>query len=277
MDAAAASDTLAPRPMPVLWTRAETEGVATLALDAGADGFAFAPGQFVMLSRFAVGEVAISISGGGGRGEPLLLTVRAVGAVTRRIVEAAPGTVLGVRGPFGIGWPVTRAAGGDLLVMAGGLGLAPSRAAIMAGLSDPAVRRVIVLHGAREPSAIAFREDLARWRTGTRADVRLTVDVAGPGWTGEVGLITQLLGALDLDPAVTVALVCGPEVMMRFSARMLVERGVPPERIALSVERNMECGVGLCGRCQLGPFIVCRDGPVLTWDRLAGPLAVEEL
>ena len=281
MDAlATATVSLAPRPLRVVERRAETEDVVTLALDTGPSGFAYRPGQFVMLSRFGVGEVPISIAGGGGGdgADRLLLTIRAVGAVTERLVAAEPGTVLGVRGPFGTSWPLPGAGRPDALFMAGGLGLAPLRAAIRATLAAPErFRRVTVLHGAREPAAIAFRDEIDAWARKPHADVRLTVDVADPGWRGEVGLITALLEDVDVDPAATHAFVCGPEVMMRFSARMLAERGVPAERIALSVERNMECGVGLCGRCQLGPFILCRDGPVLSWDRLARPLAVEEL
>lgn len=273
-------ETLAPTPMRVLERRMETDDTVTLTLDAGPRGFAYAPGQFVMLARFGVGEVPISISGGGGPDgtDRLLLTVRAVGAVTRAILGTAPGEWLGVRGPYGTSWPVPAPDAADLVVMAGGLGLAPLRAAIVSAIAAaPPERPVRVLVGAREPAGIPFAGEIEGWRAVAGADVRVTVDVADPGWTGEVGLVTSLLEGLRIDPDRTVACVCGPEVMMRFSARALLARGVDPGRIALSVERNMECGAALCGRCQLGPFILCRDGPVLPYAALAGPLAVEEL
>ena len=204
-------------------------------------------------------------------------TVQAVGATSLAITNAQVGDLVGLRGPFGTTWPLQEAAGRDVLVMAGGLGLAPLRMAIeqlhtarLAG-GDGAPRRLTVLVGAREPSGLLFPDARARWAVdGTT--VQATVDTPDEAWQGDVGLITGLLthqpGRAD------VAFVCGPEVMMVASAHALLAAGMPPDRIHLSLERNMHCGVGHCGRCQVGPLLLCRDGAVVRWDRAADLVAV---
>jgi NAD(P)H-flavin reductase len=254
----------------------ESSDTVTLLLDAGS-GFAFAPGQFNMLYAFGVGEVAISVSGDSARPEQLVHTVRAVGSVTRTLCAKRRGACVGVRGPFGSAWPLAEARGRDVVVTAGGLGLAPLRPAIYELLRRrDQYGRIAILYGARSPGDLLYRRELSRWRARLDVEVRVTVDRAGPGWRGPVGVVSSLLDRLELDHASAVALVCGPEVMMRVAARDLERLGVARERIHLSLERNMKCGLGHCGHCQLGPHFVCKDGPVLRYDRVADLLHLRE-
>jgi NAD(P)H-flavin reductase/Fe-S-cluster-containing hydrogenase component 2 len=259
-----ADEDLVPRVARVTAVRRETHDVVTLVLreSAPASRPAPVPGQFRMLALPGLGESAISTSSRDGSEH----TVRAVGPVSEALCRLAPGDEVGVRGPYGNGWPLALGRGVPVTVIAGGLGLAPLRGAVEALLADRAAHPdVRVLVGARGPEELPFREDLRRWREDVRVEV--TVDHAAPGWTGHVGVVTRLLPLIDLPPEGLV-LSCGPEVMMRFVARALVARGVPKERIFVSTERHMKCGAGLCGRCQHGPLIVCRDGPVFSYDRV---------
>jgi anaerobic sulfite reductase subunit B len=237
---------------------------------------AYQPGQFTMLYAPGIGEVPVSISGT-GPGAGLVQTVRAVGAVTRALCATGPGRLIGVRGPYGTGWDVAGAAGDDLLIVAGGIGLAPLRGALLAALGHrDRHRRIAVLIGARSPAELVFERQLGDWRRAG-AEVDVTVDRPVPGWTGHVGVVTQLLGRAGIDPGRTTALVCGPEVMMRLTARALLALGVPARRIRVSLERNMRCGVAECGHCQLGPLLLCRDGPVVSYEVAAPLLAIREL
>jgi anaerobic sulfite reductase subunit B len=237
---------------------------------------AIAPGQFMMVTVFGVGEVPISVSGPPFLPGPVVLTVRAVGAVSRAICGSEPGAILGLRGPFGNAWPVDAAAGGDVVVVAGGIGLAPLRPVVLRALERRGdYDAVSVLYGARTPGDLLYTGQLAEW-TGV-ADVATTVDTAGAEWRGSVGVVTKLLGGARFRPEATTAFVCGPEIMMRFAAQALLEAGVPAARIQVSMERHMDCGVGLCGHCQLGPTLICRDGPVYTWEQAAPWLEVREL
>jgi len=230
----------------------------------------FRPGQFNMLYAFGVGDVPISMSG--TRNELLLHTVRSVGAVTRAICSAEAGDVLGVRGPYGSNWGLEGATGRDVVLLAGGIGLAPLRPAIEHVLARrEQYGRVSVLVGARSPDLLLFKDDVTAWRTGLDAQVETTVDVAPTEWRGDVGLVTELISRVSFDPSNTLALVCGPEIMMRGVAATLVDRGVPPNDIRISMERNMKCAIGHCGHCQFGPHFVCKDGPVFPYERL-GPL-----
>ena len=257
--------------------RGETHDTVTLALQPVDQPIpAHRPGQFTMMYVPGIGEVPISISGT-GPGAGLVQTVRAVGAVTRALCAAGQGQMIGLRGPYGTHWEVDRAAGGDLLIVAGGIGLAPLREALLAALGNGArYRRIVVLIGARSPAELVFGQELGGWRRGG-AEVEVTVDQAMEGWAGHVGVVTQLLGYADIDPARTTALICGPEVMMRLTARELRALGVPAARIRVSLERNMRCGVAECGHCQLGPLLLCRDGPVISYDVAAPLLAIREL
>ena len=237
---------------------------------------AYQPGQFTMLYAPGIGEVPISISGT-GPDFGLVQTVRAVGAVTRALCSCAPGKVIGVRGPYGTAWNVAGAVGDDLLIVAGGIGLAPLRGALLSALGHrERYRRVVVLAGARSPEELVFARELAGWRRDG-AEVAVTVDQAAAGWTGHVGVVTQLIGRADVDAGRTTALICGPEVMMRLTARELRAVGVPATQIRMSLERNMRCGVAECGHCQLGPLLLCRDGPVISYEVAMPLLAIREL
>lgn len=272
-------DPLVPRPFRVVDVRRDTHDTVSMDLRSldGSD-FTFAPGQFTMLQAFGVGEVPISVSGDPARAGWLTHTVRDVGGVTRSLCAVSPGDVLGVRGAFGQGWQVADGAGGDVVVVAGGIGLAPLRPAVLAVLADRrSFRRVSVLCGARSPTDVLFGHDLEGWAAEHGVDVQVTVDHADPTWGGRVGVVTELLPGARFDPQRTLALVCGPEVMMRYVADALTTRGVPPSRVRLSVERNMQCGVGLCGHCQLREYLVCVDGPVFGLDRVRRQLGVKEL
>jgi NAD(P)H-flavin reductase len=258
--------------------RQDTADTFTLLLEA-ADGvpLAFAPGQFTMLSAFGVGEVPISVSGDARDAGPLQHTVRDVGAVTHALARADIGDVLGVRGPYGTGWDVADGRGGDVVIVAGGIGLAPLRPAVLDVLHDrDGYGRVVVLYGARSPDDILFGDELAEWeRQGV--EVLVTVDYGPQSWTGRVGLVTTLIPRAGFDPTRTLALICGPEVMMRHTGVALVERGVRPDRIRVSLERNMRCGVGLCGHCQYRELFVCLDGPVLPYARVSDLLGIREV
>jgi NAD(P)H-flavin reductase len=268
---------LTPQPFVVQRVRRETPDTVTLELlpRSTADGFPFAAGQFNMLYRFGVGEVPISISGDPIRPLPLIHTVRAVGATTDAICAVRPGDVLGVRGPYGNPWPIAEAEGHDVVIVAGGLGLAPLRSALYEFFANrERFGRILLLYGARSPRDLLYRQELARW--WRQIYLGVTVDRGGEGWTGHIGVVTTLLAKERLDPERTVAMMCGPEVMMRFTIRELERQGVAHDRIFVSLERNMECAVRLCGHCQLGPAFVCQDGPVFRYDRIRPLLAVRE-
>lgn len=270
---------LLPRPVSVSAVARETEDTWTLTLDPGAP-FAFAPGQFNMLYAFGAGEAPISISGDPAEPERLVHTIRAVGAVTRALCALEPGGVVGLRGPFGSAWPVEAARGGDVVVLAGGLGLAPLRPVIYRLLAErDAHGRVAVLYGARTPADLLFAQELLAWRTRFGLQVYVTVDhdTAETPWQGDVGVVTALLSRVPFDPPRTTAFVCGPEVMMRYGAIALTDRGIPAERVHLSAERSMKCAVGHCGHCQYGPDFVCKEGPVYPYPRVAPRLRVREL
>jgi NAD(P)H-flavin reductase len=201
-----------------------------------------------------------------------------VGGVTDAICASRQGAVLGVRGPFGNTWPVALAAGSDVVVVAGGIGLPPLRPALYHVLRRRAeYGEVTLLYGSRTPEDLLYRRELSRWRGRFDLHVDVTVDSAGADWHGKVGVVPKLVGEARFEPASTVALVCGPELMIRFSAEALLARGVPAERIYVSMERNMQCGLGHCGHCQLGPTLICRDGPVYRYDEIAPLMEVREL
>ena len=237
--------------------------------DGGRAG-AFAPGQFAMLYAFGAGEAPISVSAIDG--DELVHTIRAVGAVTRALCAAEPGDVLGLRGPFGTAWPLAELAGRDVIVLTGGIGLPPLRPVIEALLADPARRgHLNVLSGGRAPAELLYPADLERWRAHDGVTVETIVDAPDADWRGPVGVVTRLIPRATFDPASTVAMMCGPEVMMRFAAAELRDRGLAADAIWVSLERSMKCGLGHCGHCQLGPLLICRDGPVLRND-VAEPL-----
>ncbi len=238
----------------------------------------FEGGQFNMLYAFGVGEIAVSLSGAPAENDSFYHTIRAMGAVSTTLTGLAPGDTVGVRGPFGNGWPLAQADGADLLVVAGGLGLAPLRPVVYQALADrDRYGRIVVLVGSRHPADLLYRDELEQWREHLDVDIEVTVDHADAGWRGNVGVVPGLIPRAPFDPARAVAMVCGPEVMMRFTVNALRTAGVSDDRIYLSMERNMKCAVGLCGHCQFGPKFICRDGPVLRLDDIADILAVREI
>ncbi|MEU7875382.1 FAD/NAD(P)-binding protein [Dactylosporangium sp. NPDC049140] len=249
----------------------DTDDTVTVALEPVDEPLpVFRPGQFAMLYAFGVGEVPISVSGRYGVGG-LLHTIRAVGATTNALCRPEPGHMLGVRGPFGNGWDLPAPAGADLVIVAGGLGLAPLRPVVRHAIADrDRYASAAVLIGARTPQDLLYPDEYDAWRSAG-LEVFVTVDRAAAGWTGQVGVVTALFDRLNNHSTETTAYLCGPEIMMRFAARGLTDRGVPPDRVWLSLERNMHCGLGHCGHCQLGPLLLCRDGPVVGYD-VAGPL-----
>lgn len=246
----------------------------------------FGAGQFTMVYAFGVGEIPLSISGCPHPGDDTLIhTVRAVGAVSAALCAARPSTVVGVRGPFGTGWDVEDSTGRDLLFVAGGIGLAPLRPALLQALGQRwRYGRITVLAGAKTPAEHLYRDEDQSWLRH-RATVLRTVDHVGFDpcteqplpWNGRVGLVTDLLDGPLLRPERTTAFLCGPEVMMTHTGEALTALGFAPSAIRLSLERNMRCGLGICGHCQLGPDFECLDGPVTTLDRAAPLLAVHEL
>ena len=251
--------------------RRETRDVVTLELEPpSGPAFSFRPGQFDMLAPFGMGEVPISISGDPGSTGVVLHTVRDVGAVTHALCGLGPGDEVGLRGPFGTHWPVEEAERGDVVVVAGGIGLPPLRPAVYRILANrDRYGRVALLYGARAPEDLLFTDELAGWRSRFDLEVEVTVDSAAPGWHGDVGVVPDLISRARFDPATATAFMVGPEIMMRFTVRALLRAGIAPGRVFLSMERNMQCAVGMCGHCQLGPFFVCREGPVFSYDRLA--------
>ncbi len=267
-----------PVPYRVVRRTVQTRDTATLRL-APADRPLppFRAGQFTMLYARGVGEVAISISGDPSTVDGTLEhTIRDVGAVSRALHDAEPGTILGVRGPFGRGWDVESARGRDVVIVAGGVGLAPLRPVVLAVLADrPAYGKVVLIAGARTPEDFLYRDEFGDWARSI--EVVRTVDRPAPGWTGEVGFVTEPLARLSAVPGRTVAFLCGPEPMMRFSAQVLLRKGVSAADIRVSLERNMQCGTGLCGHCQLGPLLLCRDGPVTDYACAEPLLLVREL
>ncbi len=235
----------------------------------------YTPGQFNMLYAFGTGEIAISISGE-DEGEGFLHTVREVGAVSTALARLAVGARVGLRGPFGAGWPT--AEGSDVIFVAGGLGLAPLRPAIRRALARRSdYGRVAILFGTRHPAEMLYRQELEQWRQRLDVDVSVTVDHADALWHGNVGVVPALIARTVFDPKNAVALVCGPEVMMRFTVSALREAGVPDGRVYLSMERNMKCAAGLCGHCQFGPEFLCMTGPVMPFDRIASLFSTREI
>jgi NAD(P)H-flavin reductase len=251
---------LLPVEVRVVERRRETHDTWTLRLQ---DGPAYAPGQFAMLYAFGAGEAPISVSAVDGGIEH---TIRAVGAVTSALCGA---DVVGVRGPYGNAWPLEAATGREVAIVAGGIGLAPMRPVIRALVARG--ERVHVLYGGRSPAELLYTDELERW------GAQVTVDAPAPGWDGPVGVVTKLIARAAFEPANTIAMMCGPEVMMRFAAAALRDRGVAPDAIWVSLERSMECGVGHCGHCQLGPLMICRDGAVFRHDLVEPLLLVPEL
>lgn len=273
------TEAMLPRPFRVTSRHSETPDTVTLEFESeDGGGVSFSPGQFTMLYVFGIGEVPISISGDPHRPETLVHTVRSVGAVTAAIAALRIGDGIGIRGPYGVGWPMGEAEGNDVLLAAGGIGLAPLRPVVL----DVLARRdrfdvVSLIYGSRSPVDLLFEQELHSWRSRFDMEIEVTVDRSDENWFGDVGVVTGLLPRVSFDPTKTVAMLCGPEIMMKVMANELELRGVEPESVYVSVERNMKCAIGFCGHCQFGRDFLCRDGPVLPYAQVADRLRVPEL
>jgi NAD(P)H-flavin reductase len=280
MATATTTDPMLPQPYSVQEVAKETPDTFTLKLEPEntANSSVFQPGQFSMLWAFGVGELPISISGDPGVHDRLVYTVRSVGQATHSLVNQQVGDSVGVRGPFGTGWPADAARGRDVIVVAGGIGLAPLRPLIYHVLRNrKEYGRLVVLYGTRSPRDLLYRKELAGWARNRETQVLVTVDYGGLGWRGHVGVVTTLFKYARLQPATSVAMVCGPEIMMRFVTRELENQGLTRDNIYLSMERNMKCAVGFCGHCQYGPHFICKDGPVFRYEQIRNLLEKYEL
>lgn len=262
--------------------RTETDDTFTVELVPanGTSVMTFAPGQFNMVYIPGAGEIPISISGDPANHGRLLHTTRAVGSVTHAMRRLSAGDVIGVRGPFGVGWPTETAAadGKDVVIVAGGIGLAPLRPALYRLLAErQRYGKIVLLYGTRTPADLLYRRELELWKARLDMEVVVTVDRASGRWHGNVGVVTTLIPKAPFNRLHTIAMICGPEVMMRFTAMKLEERGVPANSIYVSLERNMKCGIGLCGHCQCGATFICKDGPVYRYDRVKQLFATREV
>jgi NAD(P)H-flavin reductase len=261
----------------VYWETNETFTHELIPIDGGMK-FQFRPGQFNMIYIFGVGEIPISICGDPDNPNRLYHTTRVVGDVTKRKQHLKVGDLLGIRGPFGNGWPVEKAKGRDVVVIAGGIGLAPIRPIIYHLLNHrDDYESITLIYGTRSPDKILYRKELEKWSSRLDMDVSVTVDSAGRTWKGPVGIVTKLIPRIMSDPDNSTAFVCGPEIMMRFTAMELVKRDFAEENIYISMERNHKCGIGFCGHCQLGSYFLCKDGPVFSYDKLKSYLSFKEV
>jgi NAD(P)H-flavin reductase len=266
----------------IKWIKKETRDTATYALKIRSSeiqkAYSFKPGQFNMLYFPGIGESAVSISSGTSDHD-LLHTMRVAGDVTTAISKLGVGDVIGLRGPFGTGWPMEEAEDRDLMIIAGGVGIAPLRSVIrhvyMSRKSCPG--RDVILYGVKTPKDMIYRDEFPRYRDVFQ--VFLTVDKADPEeyWRGEVGLVTRLMDKAAFNPLGTTVFICGPEIMMQVTIRELLLRGVPGEKIFLSMERNMNCGMGICGHCFFGPKFVCRDGAVFKYTDIEEFMGIKEV
>jgi len=273
-------DPMLPQRYRIQRVRREIPDTFTLELEPEEDVYVpqFATGQFNMLYVFGVGEIPISISGDPAKRKPLIHTTRAVGTVSKAMRDLKPNDVIGVRGPFGSYWPIKQAEGKDIVIAAGGIGLAPLRSVMYHIISHrEKYGKTVLLYGARTPEDILYRREIEQWRAQFDLEVDVTVDRATGSWRGSVGVVTRLIPRASFDPNNAIAMVCGPEIMMRFTAAGLEKRGVALDNIYVSMERNMKCAIGMCGHCQYGPNFVCKDGPVFQYSQIQGLLSKWEV
>ncbi len=273
---------MVPTPATIVGIHEESSNTRTYALeldDLGwRESYRFQPGQFNMVYLFGVGEAAISISSDPAQPERLAHTIRHVGSVTRAIAKMRVGDKLGLRGPFGKGWPIVGCRGRDILLVAGGIGLAPLRPLIHTIIRErERFGRVILMYGGRSPGDLLFRKELDGWRENGGIEVLVSVDYAIEEWHGPVGVVTDLIKRLHLRPERTSVMVCGPRIMNRFVTWQIQRLRVPADQVFVSLERNMRCGVGRCGHCQYGPKFVCKDGPVFSQESIRTIFGKEEI
>lgn len=267
----AMQDPMEPQLAKVMRVQQETYDTYTITATPhnGAKFMPFTPGQFNMLYAFGIGEVPISISGDPSKPAKLIHTIRSVGAVSSALCKMKPGNIFGVRGPYGIHWPVEQAQGKDVVIITGGIGLAPLRPAIYHLLQyRDHYNKIIILYGARTPKDLLYPQELQLFRGRFDMEVVVTVDKGDAQWRGHVGVVTTLFSRVSFSPSNTIAMICGPEVMMRFTIIELQKYEVPDDCIYLSMERNMKCGIGFCGHCQFEGVFVCKDGPVFNYPKI---------
>ncbi len=240
--------------------------------------FEFLPGQFCMLHAFGIGESAISISGDPKVKNIITHTIKQVGSVTKILEALNFGSTIGVRGPFGKAWPVKETVGKNVVIVAGGIGLAPLRPMIYhIQANREQYKKVWLFYGARTPKDVIYEDEISKWRKRGDIDINLTVDKGGLLWRGGVGTVTALMEKNQIEVNNTIALVCGPEIMIHFSVLSLEKMGFSKEAIYVSMERNMQCGLGYCGHCMCGSKFICKDGPVLKYSEAEQLLKVREL
>ena len=226
----------------------------------------FKSGQFMQLTMPGLGEAPFTPSSSPNRIETLEFTILRMGKVTQALLDISEGAAVGLRGPFGKGYPVDKFKGGEVLVVGGGVGLAPLRSllnVLFDSIDD--FKRVCIKYGARTPGDLVYRDAHEKWNALPKVDFQATVDVGGDGWDGNVGVVTTILDGLDVDIPNSYAVVCGPEIMLKFATMKLLEIGYKPEQIYLSMNRRMSCGTGKCGRCNIGPYYLCKDGPDMNY------------
>lgn len=261
----------------IIW---ENDDTFTLTLDMSAfsEGFHFLPGQFNMVYVYGIGEAAISISSDPARTGTLDHTIHRVGLVTTALAQKKRGDSIGIRGPYGSSWPIEAARGKDVCIISGGIGLAPLRPIVYRMLKNrDDYGRMILLYGGRSPLDLLYRVELEKWANDYNVEVLVTVDRGDSSWKGHIGVVTALFQYIKLDARATVAYVCGPEIMMRYTIDELERRGLPQNHVYLSMERNMKCAVGFCGHCQMGPTFICKEGPVYPLPRVRSLLDRKEL
>ena len=274
------NDPMVPRPFRVEEIARESHDTMTLDLqpENPEEEFEYAPGQFNMLYAFGIGEVPISISGSSNSANSYLHTIRGVGKVTHALNSLTPGQKVGLRGPFGNSWPMEEAKGKDVVIMAGGIGLAPLRPAIHAMIENrDQYKNIALLYGSRTKKDLLFLPELESWKKKNGVQVKVTIDTGDRDWKGNVGVVTSLVSRVTFDPSNCISMICGPEIMMKFSVLELVHAGLDEEKNYITMERNMKCAVGFCGHCQFGPAFICKDGPVFRYDRIKQLIATREL
>lgn len=273
-------DPMTTHPVLIRKTIWENDDTFTLTLDMGdyGQGFRFLPGQFNMVYVYGVGEAAVSISSDPAKPMVLDHTIHRVGLVTTALAQMKRGDVIGIRGPYGSSWPIDCARGKDVCIASGGIGLAPLRPIIYTLIKKrEEYGRIIVLYGGRSPLDLLYRVELEKWANEFNVEVLVTVDRGDSSWKGHIGVVTSLFQYIKLDARETIAYVCGPEVMMRYTVDELDRRGIPQTQTYLSMERNMKCAVGFCGHCQYGPTFICKEGPVYPLPRVRPLLDRKEL
>lgn len=271
---------LLPRPAVVQSIRTEAYGISTFSLaftePEMAAAYRFKPGQFNMLHIPGCGEVAISIASDPAKPDVLEHTIRYAGSVTRAIGRLKVGDVIGLRGPYGSSWPLEQCTGKDLLIVTGGIGMAPLRPVILSVMQHrEQYGRVLLLYGGRTPQDLLYTEEFERWQQGG-IEVHVSVDRADESWKGQVGVIPMNFYRIRLEAKKTAVLTCGPEIMMRFVIYEAMARRIPKELIFVSMERNMKCAVGFCGHCQYGGTFTCKQGPIYNFKAIEPFFGKEE-